>query len=250
MKQILDGGRARSSLAASLASGTASRMTERAGEHRMSLMKRIYFWTVVAAVVILGAVAWIKRDDLAPTTTLSVRIGETWEDVLKGSTFPVVKHSGAPDKGSGMTAVDAPAVVIVFSDPVNGFTLPATKFAQVTWRNRKVATITTSPMLEALPFNDAVALLNRLQADFRKAGWEPAGGSGERMSSWFDTSSAAGLSELRQAGALGFGQGLTRELAVPHKYTMQFQFRCWDYCSFGPNEYTLYRIDVSIGPDH
>lgn len=205
-------------------------------------MKRRYACAAVAAVVPLATVAWAKRDHLMPTTTLSVRIGETYEDVIKGSTFPVVKHSLAPGKGFGTTDVDEPAVVIVFNDRTNGFTLPPTKFGGVTYLDGKVVTIRTSPMLEALPFNEAIALVNRLQADFKQAGWEPIERSGERPPSWFDTASPAGLAELRR--------GSTRELVVPHKYAMYFNFKCWDNCSPAPNEKSVYLIDVSMGPDH
>ncbi|CAE6851058.1 hypothetical protein R75461_07470 [Paraburkholderia nemoris] len=212
-------------------------------------MNLLYLCAVVVAVVILAAVACINRDYLVPATTLSVRPGETYEDVVAGSTFPVSKHAVLPGKGSGATDVDAPTLVIVFNDSVNGFTLPPTKFAQITWRDGRVATITTSPMFEALPFDDAVVLVNQLQTEFRKAGWEPGGRSDERAPSWFDITSAAGLSELRQASMPEVRRGNTLKLVVSHRYAMRFSFRCWDYCAPAPNKYTLYRIDISISPD-
>jgi hypothetical protein len=207
-------------------------------------VKRRYTWTAVTAVTVLGVVAWAKRDHLAPTTTLSVRIGESYEDVVQGSTFPVVKKSDAPDEKHdyGSTWISAPSVVIVFNDPQHGFTLPPTKFGAIGYDERKVSTITTSPMLEALPFDEAIALVNRLQADFRRGGWEPIERSGERPPAWFDTSSPAGLAELRR--------GSTRELVVPHKYMMYLNFKCWDKCSPVPNEKSVYLIDVSMGADH
>ncbi|CAB3764241.1 hypothetical protein [Paraburkholderia solisilvae] len=205
-------------------------------------MKRRYAWSAVAAVTVLAVVAWTKRDYLATTTTLSVGVGETYDDVLKGSTYPVAKNSMPPGNGFGTIDVDKPAVVIVFNDPDHGFTLPPTKFAGVTFLDGKVLTITTSPMLEALPFDDAIALVSRLQVDFRRGGWEPIERSGERPPSWFDTASAAGLARLRR--------GSTRELVVPHKYVMYFNFKCWIECSPAPNEKSRYLIDVSMGADH
>jgi hypothetical protein len=204
-------------------------------------VKRRYAWAVFIVVTSLAAFVWEKRDYLTSTTVLSVGIGETYDNVLKGSTYPVAKNSIPPGNGFGTIDVDKPAVVIVFNDPDHGFTLPPTKFAGVTFLDGKVLTVTTSPMLEALRFDDAVALVNQLQAEFRHGGWEPIERSGERPPLWFDTASAAGLTELRR--------GSTRELVVPHKYAMYFNFKCWDQCSPAPNEKSLYLIDVSMGPD-
>jgi hypothetical protein len=204
-------------------------------------VKRRYACAVVAATTVLAAVAWAEHDHLIPTTTLSVRIGEPYKDVVKGSTYPVARNSMPPGNGFGTTDVDAPSVAIVFNDPDHGFTLPPTKFAGVTYLEGKVVTIRTSPMLEALRFDGAIALLNRLQADFKRAGWKPVELSGERPPSWFDTSSPAGLAELRRGG--------TRSLLVPNKYQMDFNFVCWDKCTPAPSERSAYLIDVGIGYD-
>jgi hypothetical protein len=194
-------------------------------------------------MVTLAAAAWAKRDHLMPTTTLSVRIGEAYDDVVKGSTFPLTEKSDPPDDKHdfGSTWISAHSVVIAFNDARHGFVLPPTKFGAVGYSDRKVSTITTSPMLEALPFDEAIVLVNRLQADFKRAGWEPVERSGERAPSWFDTTSAAGLAELRRGGA--------RELVVPHKYAMYLNFKCWDNCSPAPNDKSVYLIDISMGPD-
>jgi hypothetical protein len=204
-------------------------------------VRRSYSCAVAAAIAVLVAVAWAKRDYLVPTTTLSVRIGEAYENVVKESTFPVAENSMPPGNGFGTTDVDAPAVVIAFNDPTNGFTLPPTKFAGITYLDGKVLTIRTSPMLESLPFEKAIRLMNRLQADFKKSGWKPVKPCGERAPSWFDSTSPAGLAELRR--------GSTRELVVPRKYAMYFNFTCWDNCSPAPNDKSVYLIDISMGPD-
>jgi hypothetical protein len=206
-------------------------------------MKPRYVRTTCAVMIVLGAIAWVKRDYLIPPTILSVRIGEPYEDVIKGSTFPVVEKSDAPDQkhNYGSTWIYERSVVIVFNDPQHGFTLPPTKFGAIGYDDWKVSTITTSPMLDALRFDDAIALLNRLQADFKKAGWEPMEPSVENTPSWFDTTSPAGLDELRHGG--------TRVLIVPRKYMMYFNFKCWDNCLPEPNKRSVYLIDVGIGED-
>ena len=204
------------------------------------LIGRYRYVHVIVAFVAVAA--WAKHDYSVPTTTLSVRIGETYDEVVKGSTYAVVRNSDPPDEKpyySGSTWISKPAVVIVFNDPEHGFTLPPTKFAGIGYEDRRVVTMTTSPMLDPLPFDEAIALLNRLQTDFKKAGWEPIDRSGERLPTWFDTQTAAGLAELRT--------GNTRELVVEDKYGMFFNFKCWEECYPKPSAKSVYLIDVSMG---
>jgi len=163
-----------------------------------------YIYALVGVVALIAAAVWAKHDWLVPTTTLSVRIGETYDDVVRGSTYPVVRNSDPPDEKpyySGSTWISRPAVVIVFNDPEHGFTLPPTKFAGIGYEDRRVVTITTSPMLDPLSFDEAIALLNRLQADFKKAGWQPTRTSADGPPDWFDTRSPAGIKELRVGGS-------------------------------------------------
>jgi hypothetical protein len=207
--------------------------------------RRRYIYVVVGGVALVATALWAKHDYSVPTTTLSLRIGETYDDVIKGSTYPVVRNSIPPtDKPyyGGSTWISKPAVVIEFNDPEHGFTLPPTKFGGIGYEDRRVVTITSSPMLDALPFDEAIALLNRLQADFKKAGWEPIERSGERPPTWFDTQTVVGLAGLRA--------GSTRELVVRDKYGMDFNFKCWDECRPAPNAKSVYLIDVSVGPEH
>ena len=201
-----------------------------------------YVYAVVGIVALVAAALWEKHDSSVPTTTLSVRIGETYDEVVKGSTYPVVQNSVPPDDQpyyGGSTWISSPAVVIAFSDPEHGFTLPPTKFGAVGYAYRKVVTITSSPMLDALPFDQAIALLNRLQVDFKRAGWLPIERSGERPPTWFDTETVSGLAELRA--------GSTRELVAGDKYFMYFNFKCWDGCYPERNSKSVYLIDVGIG---
>jgi len=153
-----------------------------------------------------------------------------------------VRNSDPPDEKpyySGSTWISRPAVVIVFNDPEHGFTLPPTKFAGIGYEDRRVVTITTSPMLDPLSFDEAIALLNRLQADFKKAGWQPTRTSADGPPDWFDTRSPAGIKELRVGGS--------RELSATKRYGMDFNFKCWEECRPEPSAKSVYLIDVSIG---
>lgn len=76
-----------------------------------------------------------------------------------------------------------PAVILCFNDPQHGFILPPTKFAMIGYMHNVVATATTSPMLEKLPFDQAVSILENPQNQFKAGGWEPWGDDGSK---WFD----------------------------------------------------------------
>jgi len=201
-----------------------------------------YIYALVGIVALVTAAVWAKHGYSTPTTTLSVRIGETYDEVMKGSTYPVVRNSVPPDDKpyyGGSTWISKPAVVIVFNDPEHGFILPPTKFGAVGYAYRKVITITSSPMLDALPFDEAIALLNRLQVDFKKAGWQPTRTSADGPPDWFDTRSPAGIKELRVGGS--------RELSATKALRMYLNFDCWEECRPAPSAKSLYLIDVSIG---
>jgi hypothetical protein len=204
-------------------------------------VRRRYYLGTLVAVALVAIVAWSQRHRFAPATTLSVNIGDSYEQIVNSSTYAVRNHSTPPQAylGFGAVWIDAPTVQVRFSDPLHGFTLPPTKFAMVTLLEYKVTTITTSPMLDPLPFNEAIALLNRLQADFKKAGWQPTQTSADGPPNWFDTRSPEGLAELRVGGS--------RELSVPKMYRMDFNFKCWDECYPKPNAKSVYLIDVGIG---
>jgi hypothetical protein len=206
------------------------------------MKRRRYIYVSVGVVALVAAAVWAKHVSSVPTTTLSLRIGETYDEVVKGSTFPVVRNSDPPDEKpnyDGSTWISKPAVVIVFNDPEHSFTLPPTKFAGIGYENRRVVTITTSPMLDPLPFDEAIALLNRLQADFKRARWHPTQTSADGPPDWFDTRSPEGIKELRVGGS--------RELSATERYRMDFNFKCWEECRPEPSAKSLYLIDVSIG---
>ncbi|QAY83294.1 hypothetical protein [Pseudomonas arsenicoxydans] len=85
---------------------------------------------------------------------LYLHIGKPYVELIKDSTFPVkwktaIYPSEPPEVGS--TWISSP-VVITFDDPEYGFTLPKTIYGEVGYNKGKVDGISTSPMVETLPF--------------------------------------------------------------------------------------------------
>lgn len=195
--------------------------------------------TILALGVIASAsFAWWAYSR-APTE-LVLRLDEHFDDVVKNSSFPVRKNSFIPtdeDNGSGVIQVDKPAVIVKYDDPPNGFTLPPTKFAVVTISKFRVKVFTTSPMLEALPFDQAADVLETVQAELRAAGWQPSEG---KNSKWFDLS-PEGRKQLRAYGG-------TTELVVPKRnLAMYLNFKCFTGDCDHPNDTARFLIDVSLG---
>jgi hypothetical protein len=129
---------------------------------------------VVCAGVIAVGVWWYCR--MPEPTILSFRVGQTFEEVVKNSSFPVLDRANIPTHAyiqAGETFATEPAVILRFDDPKHGFTLPPTKFALVGYMHNKVDTVATTPMLDKLPFDEAVAVLENLQNQFKAGGWEP-----------------------------------------------------------------------------
>jgi hypothetical protein len=180
-------------------------------------------------------------------TILSFRVGETFEEVVKNSTYPVLARSnhpaGDPVVQFGATWVTESAVVIRFNDPMHGFTLPPTKFAALSYMHNKVETLATSPMLKQLPFDEAVAVLEKLQDQFEAGGWEPWQGNGSK---WFDLS-PEGKKRL-YAGMFEGGGSESAELRVPNKYAMTFRLKCSASCMMREPPY-LFLIDIGLSDD-
>ena len=110
-----------------------------------------------------------------PIDKLILHIGKPYAALVEDSTFPVkrktsVYPSEPPEVDS--TWISSP-VVITFDDPEHGFTLPETIHGAVGYSKGKVDGITTSPMVETLPFPQTAKLLNDLQSMFKKSGWTP-----------------------------------------------------------------------------
>ena len=147
------------------------------------------------------------------------------------------------DHKFGAIYVEEPAVIVRFTDPRHGFTLPPTKFAALTFSENQAVSLATSPMLDPLPFDDAVAILENLQNQFKKGGWEPSAKNG---STWFDLSPEG----KKRLYARMFEPGYmdTTNLRVPKFYGMIFRLKCTEGCWTREPPY-LFLIDIGLGDD-
>ena len=94
-------------------------------------MKRRYRRLTILAGL-LAATIWGYGRPPEPGI-LAFRLGQTFEQVVKDSIYPVLERSIRPadspsDHKFGATYVEEPAVISRFTDPKHGFTLPPTKF--------------------------------------------------------------------------------------------------------------------------
>lgn len=181
-----------------------------------------------------------------PMDVLRVHIGKHYQSVQRDSTADLEKNtaiypSEPPHPSS--TWISSPTVV-EFDDPVHGFTLPPTKFGAVTYRNSKVATVTTSPMLETLPFEELVPLLERLQLMLKAAGWAPRDAD---KHAWVEVPNDGERSALQRKL---FDQVVIVLLQIPHKYTLALNVKCYVSCDERDPDTARYLIDVSIGSDN
>jgi hypothetical protein len=178
--------------------------------------------------------------------TLSVHIGKSYEQVTKDSSFPVedktVIYPGSPPHPSSLW-ISSP-VVITFDDPKHGFSLPATLFGAVGFDNWKVSNITTSPMLEVLPFDQMIVVLDQLQGQLNKAGWIEWNAE---TNPWVKTSTEA---DRKQLQAELFDHVVVAVLQVPHKYSLALNVKCYARCDKRDPSTAKYLIDVSVGRDH
>lgn len=202
---------------------------------------------LLCALVLISVVglAWSRFHEDKPVV-LSLRIGQPFDEVVGGSTFPVLEKSGNPadyQDGGGFTIVDKPSVIIRFNDPAHGFTLPPTKFAMIGYAHSKVETIATSPMLEMLPFDEAVTILENLQNQFKSHGWEPWPGDGSK---WFDFTPTGRKHLYRHMFESGWAEQAS--LRVPNKYAMTFRIKCANGCDDHKKPY-LFLIDIGVSDD-
>lgn len=158
-----------------------------------------------------------------------------------------MERSAVPEAETGMAGVttirEAP-VTLCFNDPQHGFILPPTKFAFVGYLHNVVASVSTSPMLDKLPFDQAVAILEHLQNQFKAGGWEPWTVDGSR---WFDLTQEGKKRLYQRMFEPGYSQ--SAELRVPKKYGMTFRLKCTNGCSPGEKPPYLFLIDVGLGYD-
>jgi hypothetical protein len=200
---------------------------------------------VLAGIIPVGA--WLHYRNPEPTV-LAFRIGQPFEEVVKHSSFPVMQHSITPEEDpmhlqAGETFVTEPAVILKFDDPKHGFTLPPTNFAVLGYMHNTVDTLATSPMLDKLPFEEAVAVLENLQNQFKAGGWEPYKGDD---SEWFDLTPGGKKRLYARMFEPGYAQETT--LRVPKKYGMTFRIKCAEGCWTREPPYK-FLIDVGVGDD-
>jgi hypothetical protein len=180
---------------------------------------------------------------------LSFHIGETFEEVAKNSTYPVMERSNRPadDPGEnqfGATWVKEPAVIIHFNDPTHGFTLPPTKFAVLTYSGNQAMSLSTSPMLETMTFKEVLGVLRDIQDQFKASGWTPYKADD---SEWFDLSPEG----MQRINATMFAPPYLQQatLRVPGKYSMIFRLKCTEGCWTKEPPYR-FLIDIGVGTDH
>lgn len=199
----------------------------------------------LAVIAVVSCAIWFYFHAPEPTV-ISVRIGDTFEDVTRASSFPVMASSDIPthdEVGAGATWVKRPAVIIHFNDPKYGFTLPPTTFAAIGYMHNKVDTIATSPMLSKASFDQSLTVVAALQSQFVTGAWQLDDGT-----SWFDLS-PEGKKYLRHQIRLG-DQGYRKEVSLraPQKYSMTFRLRCAARCDshIGLDRYL---IEIGIAQD-
>jgi hypothetical protein len=209
---------------------------------------KAWYRRLAVLATVIGVAVWWRYYRTTEPTILSFRIGQTFEEVAKNSTYPVMERSNLPaddpgDTKFGATWVKEPAVIIRFSDPKHGFTLPPTKFAALSYMHNKVETLATSPMLDKLPFDAAVAVLENIQNQFKAGGWEPWSGDG---STWFDLTPEGKKRLYARMFEPGYMQ--TARLRIPDKYGITFRLKCAEGCWNREPPYK-FLIDIGVSSD-
>lgn len=206
-------------------------------------MKSRYRLLVLVAGLVPAAAWWHSR--MPEPTLLSFRPGQTFEEVVKNSTYPVLTKSTIPDSdtGWGATWVTEPAVIVRLNDSEHGFVLPPTKFAALSFHRNVVGTLATSPMLDELPFDEAVVILENLQNQFKAGGWEPWANDD---SVWFDLTPEGKKRLYARMFEPGYGQEAS--LRIPKLYGMVFRLKCTEGCWTREPPYK-FLIDVGVGRD-
>jgi len=210
-------------------------------------MRRRYHGFAILAILATVAFWWHSRPP--EPTVLAFRLGQTFEQVARASTYPVMQRSNRPadDPGEhefGATWVTEPAVIIRFTDPKHGFTLPPTKFAALTFSYNQAVSLATSPMLDPLPFDEAAAILENLQNQFKAGGWEPWE---KDDSTWFDLTPEGKKRLYARMFEPGYMQW--KSLRVPKMYGMTFRLKCTEGCWTREPPY-LFLIDIGVGDDY
>jgi len=197
----------------------------------------------ISTITALSLLFYIVRENRT-IDTISVHIGKPYEEVSRDSTFPIKKKtviypSESPEPDSIWMRNP---VIVKFDDPRHGFTLPPTKFGVIGFNDWKVTNITTSPMLETLPFDQLVPLLNHVQKMLKASGWVPQ----DNHFTWINLDSEIEKNALQN---LLFKQVVVMTLRVPHKYGLSLNIKCYTRCNERDPKTAKYLIDVSVGKD-
>jgi len=181
-----------------------------------------------------------------PMDYLVVHIGKRYDETVADSTFDVPAHAviypGNPPHPS--SAWISTPVIIHFDDPKHGFTLPFTKFVSIGFDEGNVSNITTSPMLETLPFDQLVVVLDQLQSQLENAGWVEWN---TETNPWVNTADEASRKTLQ---AELFDHVMVTVLLIPHKYSLALNVKCYARCDERDPQTAKYLIDVSVGKDY
>ena len=204
-------------------------------------------WCIGLLFVIVAALIIYLNRDSGEIGTIALHIGKPYKDVLRDSTFPVksetaMRATTPPIEDS--TWITSP-VIVKFDDPQHSFILPPTKLLAVGYSEGKVTTFTTSPMLETLPFDQLIPLLDHIQQMLKKSGWIPR--DDHENYTWIKTGSEADRIALQ---SLLFNKAVTATLLVPRKYSMSLIVKCYARCDERDPNTARYLIDVSVGRDY
>jgi hypothetical protein len=98
-------------------------------------------------------------------------------------------------------------------------------------------------MIDPLPFDEAVAVVEKLQNQFQRGGWVPWEAD---ESEWFDLTPAGKKRLYERMFERGYYQ--SAELRVPGKYSTIFRLKCMQGCWTREPPYR-FLVDVGIGED-
>lgn len=198
---------------------------------------------IFAGIILVSIWSHFRKPE---PSILSFRPGQAFEDVVKHSTYPVLTQSNLPsesESGWGATWVTEPAVIVRLNDSEHGFTLPPTKFAALSYQQNVAATLATSPMLDELPFDEALVILENLQNQFKAGGWKPWEVDD---STWFDLTPEGKKRLYARMFEPGYAQEAT--LRILKLYGMVFRLKCTEGCWTREPPYR-FLIDVGVGSD-
>ncbi|WP_332763813.1 hypothetical protein [Pseudomonas koreensis] len=99
-------------------------------------------------------------------------------------------------------------------------------------------------MLETLPFDQLVVVLDQLQSQLENAGWIEWN---TETNPWVNTADEASRKTLQ---AELFDHVMVTVLLIPHKYSLVLNVKCYARCDERDPQTAEYLIDVSVGKDY